>query len=99
MNAMAMKVRPINGQILAKPLEAADRTAGGVYLPDTARGKLHEGEVIAIAEDATEEVAVGDRVIYKEFGGTEIQLNGETHVLLSPDDLLAKYLAADEIPD
>ena len=94
-----MKAKPINGQILVKPLEAAAQTAGGIYLPDAARGKLHEGEVVAVADDATEEVAVGDRVIYKELGGTEIQLGTEEHILLSSDDLLAKYFAADEIPE
>ena len=94
-----MKARPINGHVLVKPLKANERTAGGVYLPDTARERLHEGEVVAVAEDATEEVAVGDRVIYKEFGGTEIKLDREDYILLSSEDLLAKYFAADEIPE
>ncbi len=94
-----MKARPINGHVLVKPLKANERTAGGVYLPDTARERLHEGEVVAVAEDATEEVAVGDRIIYKEFGGTEIKLDREDYILLSSEDLLAKYFAAEEIPE
>jgi len=85
--------------VLVKPLKANERTAGGVYLPDTARERLHEGEVVAVAEDATEEVAVGDRIIYKEFGGTEIKLDREDYILLSSEDLLAKYFAAEEIPE
>ena len=94
-----MRARPINGHVLVKPLEANEQTAGGIYLPDTARERLHEGEVVAVAEDATEEVAVGDRVIYKELSGTEIQLDTEEYILLSSDDLLAKYFAADQIPE
>ena len=94
-----MKVRPINAHVLVKPLEAADTTAGGIHLPDTAKEKQTEGEVIAVAEDATEEVAVGDRVVYKEFAGTEVSVDGEDHVLLLSEDLLVKYVAADEIPE
>jgi len=94
-----MRARPINGHVLVKPLEATEQTAGGIYLPDTARERLHEGEVVAVAEDATEEVAVGDRVIYKELSGTEIQLDTEEYILLSSEDLLAKYFAADRIPE
>jgi len=59
-----VKIRPINGRVLVKPLEAAGRTAGGIHLPDSAKEKPQEGKVVAVAEDATEEVAVGDRVIY-----------------------------------
>jgi len=94
-----MKIRPINAHVLVKPLEPADKTPGGVYLPDTARERQNEGKVIAVAEDATEEVAVGDRVIYKGFAGTEIDLQGEEHVLLPSEDLLVKYVAADAIPE
>jgi len=94
-----MRTRPINGHVLVKRLEANAQTAGGIYLPDTARERLHEGEVAAVADDATEEIAVGDRVIYKELSGTEIQLGTEEYILLSSEDLLAKYLAADRIPE
>jgi chaperonin GroES len=94
-----MKIVPINGHILVKPLEAADKTPGGIHLPDTAREGQNEGKVIAVAEDAIEEVAVGDRVVYKAFTGTEITLEREDHILLSSEDLLVKYVAADEIPE
>ena len=92
-------MRPINARVLVKPLEAAKTTPGGIHLPDTAREGQGEGEVVAVAEDATEEVAVGDRVIYSESTGTEITVEGEEHILLSSEDLLAKYEAADEIPE
>ncbi len=93
-----MEIRPINGHVLVKPLEPADRTAGGVYLPDTAREGQKEGRVIAVAQDATEEVAVGDRVVYKEFAGTEVRVDREDYLLLPSDDLLVKYVDVDEIP-
>ena len=94
-----MKLRPINGRIVVRPFEAKEKTAGGIYVPDTAKEKLQEGEVIAIAEDATEEIAIGDRVIYKEFSGAEVKIDDENHILLIEDDLLAKYEAMDKIPE
>jgi len=93
-----MKLQPINGRILVKPLESRDRTAGGIYLPDTAKEKLKEARVIAVAEDATDEVAVGDHIIYSELTGTEVKIEGEDYILLGEDDLLAKYEAVDKIP-
>lgn len=94
-----MKVRPINAHVLVKPREAEQKTAGGVYLPDTAKEKPGEGEVVAVADDATDEVAVGDRVIHQPFTGTTIRLEGEEYTLMPSDSLLAKYVAADQIPD
>ena len=94
-----MSLQPTNGRILVKPFEAKERTSGGIYLPDSAREKLREGEVIAVAKDATDEVAAGDRVIYNKFGGTEIKTEGEDYILLTEDDLLAKYEATDKIPE
>jgi chaperonin GroES len=94
-----MKLQPMNGRVLVHPFEAKDKTPGGIYIPDTAKEKLQEGEVIAVAKDATDEVAVSDHVIYKEFAGTEVKIEGEDHILLTDDDLLAKYVAVDKIPE
>jgi chaperonin GroES len=94
-----MKLQPINGRILIKPIEAKKRTSSGIYLPDTAKEKVKEGEVIAVADDATEEVAVSNRIIYREFSGTKVKFEGEDYVLLSDDDLLAKYEEVDKIPE
>jgi len=94
-----MKIRPINAHVLVKPSEPVKTTPGGIHLPDTAKEGHSEGKVTAVAEDATEEVAVGDRVVYKGFSGTEIALDGEKYALLPSEDLLAKYEAADEIPE
>ena len=94
-----MTIEPINGHILVKPLEGARTSRGGIHLPDSAQKGHNDAEVIAVAEDATEEVAVGDRVVYKAFGGAEVSVEGEDYVLLSSDDLLVKYVAADKIPE
>jgi chaperonin GroES len=94
-----MSLQPINGRILVKPFEAKDKTSGGIYIPDTAKEKLQEGKIIAVAKDATDEVAIGDHVIYKEFTGTEVKVEGEDYILLTEDDLLAKYEAVDKIPE
>lgn len=94
-----MKIRPMNGRVVVRPLESSEQTKGGIVIPDTAKEKPREGEVVAVAEDATEEVAVGDRVIYKEYGGNEVNVEEETLVLLEADDLLVKYVATDEIPE
>jgi len=94
-----MTLRPINGHVVIRRAEAEQLTPGGIHLPDTAREGQKEGEVIAVAEDATEEVATGDRVIYSGFSGTEISIDGEEYVVLSSDDLMAKYVAVDKIPE
>jgi len=94
-----MKIRPMNGRVVVKPAEATEETKGGIVIPDSAKEKPREGEVIAVAEDATEEVAVGDRVMYKEFGGTEVTVDEQEYVLLASDDLLVKYVETDKIPD
>ncbi len=94
-----MKVRPMNGRVVVKRLEAEEKTTGGVILPDTAREKPVEGEIIAVAEDATEEVAVGDRVIYSRHGGTDVEEDGEQYLILDSADILVKYVQADKIPE
>ena len=94
-----MKLNPINGRVVVKPLEAKEKTSGGIHIPDTAKEKLQEGEVVAVADDATDEVVVGDHVIYKEFAGKEVKMEGEDYVILTEDDLLVKYEAADKIPE
>lgn len=93
-----MKIRPMNGRVVVRPLETAVDIKGNIVIPDTAKEKPTEGEIIAVAEDATEEVAVGDRVIYKEHGGTEINVEDQTFILMETDDLLAKHVATDKIP-
>lgn len=93
-----MKIRPMNGRVAVRPLEA-EEIQGSIIIPETAKEKSREGEIIAMAENATEEVAVGDRVIYNEYSGTEVDVDGQKIILLASDDLLVKYVSADEIPE
>ncbi len=94
-----MKLRPINGHILVNPLTSKNKTSSGIYIPETAQEKVQEGKIIAIAKDATDEVAIGDHIVYKEFSGTEIKLEGKDYILLTEDDILVKYEYLDKIPE
>lgn len=94
-----MNLQPLNGNVLLEPLEAADQSAGGIYLPESAKERPTEGIVRAISADAGEEIELGDRVLYKKFSGEEIRFEGTDYRLVPFGDLLAKYVAADEIPE
>lgn len=94
-----LKIQPLQDLVMLEPVKAEDVTRGGIVLPESARKHPAEGIVVAKAPDACDEVALGDRVIYKEYSGSEIKLEGETYRLISSGDLLAKYVEADEIPD
>jgi len=82
---------------LVKPLEKEEKTKGGIVLPDTAKEKPQEGEVIAIGtgrklEDGKTvplEVKKGDKVLFSKYGGTEVKLDGEEHLIMKEDDILA----------
>jgi len=94
-----MNIRPMNGRVLVEPSESPDEAPGGIVIPDSAKEKPCRGTVLAVADDATEEVAVGDQVMYKEFGGTEVTVDDRKYVLLSSDDILVKYIETDAIPE
>ena len=91
-----MKIRPLNDRILVKRLEGEERTAGGIIIPDTAKEKPAEGEVVAVGpgklNDAGErvamDVAVGDRVLFSKYGGSEVKLDGEDFLIMREDDIL-----------
>lgn len=92
-----MKVKPLGDRVLVKPATKEEKTKGGIVIPDTAKEKPQEGEVIAVGsgklldngERVPLEVKVGDKVIYSKFAGTEIKLDDEEHLLLSERDILA----------
>lgn len=92
-----MKIQPLGDYVLIRQVEAEEMTAGGIYLPDTAREKPAEGLIVAVAADIGEDVAIGDKVIYKRFAGEELKIDGEKLRLVSVGDLLAKYVSGDEI--
>ena len=91
------KIKPIGEKILLKRLEAEEKTAGGIVLPDTAKEKPKQGEIIAVGEgkllDSGEraefQVKPGDRVIFASYAGTDVKVEGEEYLLMSEDDILA----------
>lgn len=93
-----MKIRPMNGRILVRPVTSSETKKGGIIIPDVAVEKPMEGEIVSVAEDATEEVAVGDSVIYGKHSGSELRIDDQEYVLLESGDLLAKYIMTDKIP-
>jgi chaperonin GroES len=91
-------IQPTNNYVLIKLDEKTEeKTAGGLYIPDSAKEKPSEGEVAGIAVGASEEIAVGDRVIFKEFSGTEIKFDNKKYLLIPVADILAKYVEVDAI--
>jgi chaperonin GroES len=92
-----MKVKPLHDRILVKRIEEEERTKGGIIIPDTAKEKPQEGRVIAVGKGRVNEegkirpldVRTGDRVLFGKYSGTEIQLEGEEHLIIREDDVLA----------
>ncbi|RJP27435.1 MAG: co-chaperone GroES [Candidatus Omnitrophota bacterium] len=92
-----MQITPLGDRILVKPLEAEDKTKGGIILPDTAKEKPQEGRVVAVGkgkvlEDGKVqplEVKPGDKILYGKYSGTEIKLEDEEHLIIKEEDVLA----------
>ncbi len=92
-----MKIKPLGEKVLVKRLEAEEVTAGGIVLPDSAKEKPKEGEIIAVGrgralKDGTYAdftVKVGDKVIFSSYAGTEVKVNGQEYLIMSEDDILA----------
>ena len=76
-------IKPLGQRVLVKRIEAETKTAGGLFLPDTAKEKPQEGALIEFT------VKPGDRVLISKYGGTEIKLDGEDYLILSENDILA----------
>ena len=92
-----MKIRPLHDRVLIKRLEEDDKTAGGLYIPDTAKEKPIRGKVIAVGAGKRDkdgkiqalEVKAGDKVLFSKYSGTEVKIDGEEHLIMREDDLLA----------
>lgn len=92
-----MKIKPLGDRVLLKPLEAKEKTKGGIVLPDTAKEKPQEGKVIAIGRGKLSddgkiqalEVKAGDKVLYGKYAGTEIKVDDEEHLVVKEEDILA----------
>lgn len=91
-----MKIRPLNDRLLVKRLAEEAKTAGGIIIPDSAKEKPAEGEVVAVGpgklNDKGERVALqvkaGDRVLFSKYGGTEVKLDSEDYLIMREDDIL-----------
>lgn len=94
---VSMQITPLGDRILVKPLEAEEKTKGGIILPDTAKEKPQEGRVVAVGkgkvlEDGKVqplEVKPGDKILYGKYSGTEIKLEDEEHLIIKEEDVLA----------
>lgn len=97
---MATTLKPLGDRIVVKPITREEQTKSGIYLPDTAKEKPQEGEVIAVGpgkmlENGTIvplDIAVGDRVLYAKYGGTEVKVDDEEYLILNERDVLAKVV-------
>ena len=90
------KIQPLGDRVLIKPLEAEEKTKGGIILPDTAKEKQQEGKVMAAGKGRVEdgkvialEVKVGDKVLYGKYSSTEIKVDGEEMLIVKEEDILA----------
>jgi len=93
---VSVNIKPLEDRIVVKPLDAEETTASGLVIPDTAKEKPQEGEVLAVGPGRFEDgnrvpldVKVGDKVIYSKYGGTEVKLAGDELLILSARDVLA----------
>ncbi|HMD11706.1 MAG TPA: co-chaperone GroES [Marmoricola sp.] len=94
---MSVNIKPLEDRIVVKALEAEQTTASGLVIPDTAKEKPQEGEVVAIGPGRVDDngnrvpldVSVGDKVIYSKYGGTEVKYAGDEFLILSARDVLA----------
>jgi len=92
-----VNLKPLGDRVVVEHVEQADRSAGGVFLPDTAKEKPQEGKVLAIGSGRTldngtkvpMEVKVGDRILYSKYSGSEVKIEGTEYLIISEKDVLA----------
>jgi len=92
-----MKVRPLHDRVIVKRVGEVEKTKGGIIIPDTAKEKPVEGKVIAVGDGKVTddgkkialEVKVGDKILFGKYAGTEIQIDGEEHLIMREDDIIA----------
>ena len=93
---MASKIKPLQDRVIVKRLEDSDQMRGGLYIPDTAKEKPQEGEIVAVGTGKTLDngtkvelaVKVGDKVLFGKYAGTEVKLDGEEYLIMREDDIL-----------
>lgn len=87
-----VKIKPLADRVLIEPMEAEEKTASGIYIPDTAKEKPQRGTVVAVGpgtKDVTMEVKVKDVVLYGKYAGTEINVDGKDYLMMKQSDILA----------
>ena len=87
-----VKIKPLADRVLVEPMEAEEKTASGIYIPDTAKEKPQKGTVVALGpgtKDVTMEVKIGDVVLYGKYSGTEINVDGKDFLMMKQADILA----------
>ena len=87
-----MKIQPLADRVLVKPAPAEEKTIGGIIIPDTAKEKPLQGEVIAVGNGTKDEAMVikaGDTVLYGKYSGTEVELDGTKYLIMRQSDVLA----------
>jgi chaperonin GroES len=92
-----MKLRPLNDRVIVKRLEEEEKTVGGIIIPDTAKEKPQQAKVIAVGKGRTLDngqvipltVKEGDRVLFGKYAGTEIKIDGDEHLIMREEDILA----------
>jgi chaperonin GroES len=91
-----MKLRPLSDRILVKRLESVERSVGGIIIPDNAKEKPQEGQVVAVGNGKTLDdgsvhkmtVKVGDKVLFNKYGGSEVKVDGVEHLIMREEDIL-----------
>jgi chaperonin GroES len=84
-----MKIKPLGDRVLVKMVEGETKTAGGIYIPQTAQEKTQEGTVLAVGDDESVKVKVKDRVLYDKYAGSTIKVGGEEQLIIKMSDILA----------
>ena len=92
-----MQFRPLHDRVVVRRIDAEEKTKGGIIIPDTAKEKPSEGEIIAVGPGGRDEAGklipidlkAGDRVLFGKYAGTEVKIEGEEHLILREDDILA----------
>jgi chaperonin GroES len=92
-----MKIRPLHDRVLIKRLDEESKTSGGLYIPDTAKEKPIQGKVVAVGAGKRDkdgkivalDVKAGDKVLFSKYSGTEVKIDGDEHLIMREEDLLA----------
>ncbi|MBT3273074.1 MAG: co-chaperone GroES [Spirochaetales bacterium] len=85
-----MKIKPLGDRVLVKMEEVEEKTAGGIFIPQTAQEKTQAGSVVAVGDDKDViKVKKGDRIMYDKYAGTTVSIEGKDHLLMKMDDILA----------